>query len=220
MDRRTLSAMVVVSVLSSVNPAAAASILIDAGKSTIDPGTNLEWLDLTLTAGHSYEEVLAGYKGYTTTGGWRFATRADVVQLIVNAGGTNGQSEETTFPNDTYNIAQHLLNLFGTTVQIENPPPNLQQSAYGITSDTIDTAFGNGFMVAGGFTTFTSSNGDYYSAYFSDFEGVILPDFASSQFGSFLIRPVSVATTPIPATLPLFISAIAGLGYLRWRRRA
>ncbi|WP_395017623.1 PEP-CTERM sorting domain-containing protein [Dongia sp.] len=31
--------------------------------------------------------------------------------------------------------------------------------------------------------------------------------------------PVAVATTPLPAALPLFLSAIGGMGYLGWRRR-
>ena len=31
---------------------------------------------------------------------------------------------------------------------------------------------------------------------------------------------ISLATTPIPATLPLFASALGGLGFVGWRRRA
>jgi len=40
-----------------------------------------------------------------------------------------------------------------------------------------------------------------------------------SNGGSFSFKTVAVGKTPIPASLPLFASALGGLGYLGWRRR-
>lgn len=59
------------------------------GDKTYDPNTGLEWLDLDLTAGQSYNSVLNGWNGYTTTEGFRFATRDEVIQLFMDAGASS-----------------------------------------------------------------------------------------------------------------------------------
>ncbi len=56
--------------------------------------------------------------------------------------------------------------------------------------------------------------------------GDVLQAVGFYQFGDFgfvsfdLAFTPAVATTPIPATLPLFVSALGGFGFLAWRRRA
>ena len=45
---------------------------------TYDTETNLQWLNLTATANRSRNEVLAGFGGFTTTYGFRYATGAEV----------------------------------------------------------------------------------------------------------------------------------------------
>jgi hypothetical protein len=37
--------------------------------------------------------------------------------------------------------------------------------------------------------------------------------------GAVHVEPFNTAVTPIPAALPLFLSALGGMGYLGWRRR-
>ena len=66
--------------------AAAPLVLQHSGNTTYDPNTGLEWLDLNLTAGQSYNTVLNGCNGYTTLQGFRFATRNEVVQLFMDTG--------------------------------------------------------------------------------------------------------------------------------------
>ncbi len=44
-------------------------------------------------------------------------------------------------------------------------------------------------------------------------------DVGNAFVGSMLVRSAPVATTPIPAALPLFASALGGLGFFGWRRR-
>jgi hypothetical protein len=53
---------------------------------TLDTNTGLEWLDLTLTNGISYNDVAAGYGGYTTTYGFKIAAQANTVALFADAG--------------------------------------------------------------------------------------------------------------------------------------
>ncbi|GAB2178945.1 hypothetical protein [Dongia sp. agr-C8] len=43
--------------------------------------------------------------------------------------------------------------------------------------------------------------------------------FTLNDYGAVHFDIALVATTPIPAALPLFASALGGLGFLRWRRR-
>jgi hypothetical protein len=47
----------------------------------------------------------------------------------------------------------------------------------------------------------------------------ILSDAVNSTYGIFDIADVKMAVTPISAALPLFISALAGMGFLGYRRR-
>jgi len=53
---------------------------------TFDTVTGLEWLDLTLTNGVSYNSVAAGFGEFTTAYGFAFATQAQTVVLFANAG--------------------------------------------------------------------------------------------------------------------------------------
>ncbi|NNL66313.1 MAG: hypothetical protein HKP30_08730 [Myxococcales bacterium] len=80
----TVRTLAIVAVLLSCQTAGAA--LIDQGDTTLDTDTNLEWLDLTLTRDQSYDAVAAGFGGYVTTEGFRFATSSEVQTLYENAG--------------------------------------------------------------------------------------------------------------------------------------
>src|SRR5262245_53925791 len=55
---------------------------------TFDTATRLEWLNLTVTANHSYLEVLAGFGGFIGTFGFQYATSAQVATLYTHAGVT------------------------------------------------------------------------------------------------------------------------------------
>lgn len=45
------------------------------------------------------------------------------------------------------------------------------------------------------------------------------PGFFDSSNGSVHVEAFNTTVTPIPAALPLFLSAIGGLGFVGWRRR-
>ena len=53
---------------------------------TRDTVTGLDWLDLTVTRGLSYEQVTAQMGPGGTYEGWRYATVAELDQLIANFG--------------------------------------------------------------------------------------------------------------------------------------
>jgi hypothetical protein len=86
------------------------------GNTTYDPNTGLEWLDLSLTAGQSYDSILSGWDGYTTAQGFQFATRNEIVKLFTDAGATSLGSP--TGPVNAANLqaATLTLSLLGTTL--------------------------------------------------------------------------------------------------------
>ncbi|GKS58526.1 hypothetical protein YTPLAS18_20530 [Nitrospira sp.] len=84
---------------------------------TYDTDTNFQWLNLTATANRSVNEVLAGFGGFTTTYGFRYATGAEVGELFRHAGISKGLTEPpfvltpTTEPNHIgIEILQDLMN--------------------------------------------------------------------------------------------------------------
>lgn len=81
----SLIAMAAISLLLSL-PAKATSILIDQGDVTYDPGTRLQWLDLTKTMGFSYNSVLNNVGIDYVKDGWRFATQTEIEQMYRDAG--------------------------------------------------------------------------------------------------------------------------------------
>ncbi len=92
------------------------------GLLTRDTATGLDWLDITQTAGQSYEAVRDGFGGYTTQTGFRFATTAEFSTLFASAlaGKPNVFiSTPNTFVNlpNTYFAAREVNTLLGLTFQ-------------------------------------------------------------------------------------------------------
>ena len=81
------------------------------GLLTYDSTTGLSWLDLTQTVGKTYNEVLAGFGGFTTSLGFRYATEIEFSKLLTDADITEGVSNT----NDVTNInnTMRLINFFG-----------------------------------------------------------------------------------------------------------
>jgi hypothetical protein len=190
-------------------PAVAASVLEDHGATTIDPNTHLEWLDLTATTNQSYNAVLAGFGSYTTTGGYHFATSDQVTQLFIDAGwdGVTTISSSSPPGDDVAQAASVLLSLLGTTAQ--GGPESagtgfIKPTTTGVIKNTAlyDLVIRSSGLLAVLRPTFQ----------FED------PDTAGAGLGSFLVRPV--AATPLPTALPLFATALVGLGAAARRRRA
>lgn len=85
------------------------------GLLTLDTDTGLEWLDLTATsdpAGQSYNAVAAGFGGFTTEQGFRFATVSEVLILFDNAGVI---ALNTGFVSANFAPVSQLIGLLGCT---------------------------------------------------------------------------------------------------------
>jgi hypothetical protein len=189
-------------------PSQAAS-LIDQGNNTFDPNTGLQWLDVPLTAGLSYDNVLANY---ISAGGpyvgYRYATGQEVSTLFTDAGLINPQccSFAQLVPPELALIA-----LLGPTFNSGG-----ETFTAGLNSDPFPS--NPGFHSVG--TLFVDVNavgGTFQQAVVADFQG--LNDNGTDAFiGSFLVRS-SDQSTPLPAALPLFATALSALGLLGWRRK-
>lgn len=116
---------------------------------TYDTDTNLQWLNLTATAGRSYNEVMGGFGRFTTTHGFQYADGAQISDLRLHAGITKGLTEPalTPSPNDAKNhqgiqTLQDLMNgkTFHSSTSVVNtrgimkppaPPPNVSAAILG-----------------------------------------------------------------------------------------
>lgn len=173
---------------------------------TIDTATGLDWLDLTASAGLSYQQVLAGTRPGGIYSGFRFATTPEVLGLYSDAGipGPGYYSLSTR-------SVQSLISLLGPTGSINGlqgliglsaTPSNGDQNAPAI------YAVGNNgtevYMVSGEGAGFLGGT-DY---------GVT---FSYPDIGSWLVTNV-----PEPSEAGIYALAAASLigfrYFLRWHK--
>jgi hypothetical protein len=178
------------------------------GNTTYDPNTELEWLDLTLTAGQSYSSVLNGWHGYTTLQGFRFATRNEVTQLFTDAGAAYlGYPVSPTTAD--LQAARLVLSLLGTTLaQTDLSRSWMYYDAS--TEPTLPTPDSVPSAVVG--------VGEIFAGYPQ--EGVFLipglfptRDYGASELASALVRPIP---EPSPAIL---MGAFLGVSFLVRKRQ-
>jgi hypothetical protein len=173
--------------------------LVDLGDNTYDPNTGLQWLDVTLTQGHTHDYVMANLLGVGQTyEGYRYATGAEVSTLFTDAGITNPYYGA---PNAEAGSYQALIALLGLTAF--NYPAWVTA---GLTAD-INQA-GNLWIAI---VYLETQNAQWQVAQTQWTE--LSPSQYSQYFGSFLVA------TPLPAALPLFVTGLGALGLLGWRRK-
>jgi len=95
---------------------------------TLDTQTGLEWLALTATQNTSYQEILSGFGSYTTTHGFRVATKNEVNQLFQNVGVTN---EWADIPDYVQGVSSLFL-FFGILTEIDYNSPRTQYQSHGM----------------------------------------------------------------------------------------
>ncbi|MDQ7246536.1 hypothetical protein [Dongia sedimenti] len=131
----------------------------------------------------------------------------------------NGQSHAFSGPSSptgnreivsnvpTYAIINHQV--APTSPQFEQAQASLSSTAPGSSfPGSIFTAITISSCVA----CTASLSFDIATASFGNFHGVL-------DFGALTVAAVPISTTPIPATLPLMVSALGTVGFLGWRRR-
>ena len=188
-----------------------AATLMDLGDIMLDQQSNLDWLDPSLTQSRSYHDI-AHNVGVTYIGqGWRFATLDEVHALFDHAGGggTYPITQNTfpdTEPNTTFDAASMLATLLGYTSTF-GPPYGF---AYGMVADQADATH---HYVA---SYYAVLSGGVRYAWLRDFYHTV-DAYGGPELGAFLVRS-HVAVPPLPGALPLFVSALAGLGFLARRR--
>ena len=170
---------------------------------TADTESSLDWRDMRITDGFSYDEVVTKM-GSGNLVGWRFATSAEFDTLMLHS---NGGPYVEGSSNSTFTAMESLIGLFGSTYA-EN-----------------SFAYAVGFVDSAGQSVAHARQFGYLAyADPSLSEGYIRPDSEttwdkdfdeSHQFvGSFVVRTSSVV--PVPAAVWLFGSGLIGLvGFAR-----
>jgi len=181
---------------------------------TRDSETGLDWLDVTLTVGLTFDQVRTGI-WYQQ--GFRYATKEDLQILFLHAETPDdGFDISVTNPAETLHLAQLLsptflsgnrvtvmgfmgTDFFGNQVSLQNHPIDVTFSALLGKVDYISNI----------------GSGDIGEAHFTG--GHPFSDQASSTYGSFLIR--SANPVPEPTTMLLFGTGLAGLAAVGRRKR-
>jgi hypothetical protein len=211
-----LFGVVALLVLFGAMPSRAAS-LIDEGTNTYDPNTGLQWLDVNLTLGVTYNDVVANYLG---TGqpyqGYRYATGAELSQLLSDAGISNPIACNTLCnPSELSSYTEFFSLLSPTFTNTWTTMIEGRIADNFICGDLLPCHW---FALIdlqsdgqGGYVEQRARARDYG---IHDTESGI---YADQPMGNFLV--LDVGTTPLPATLPLFASGLGVLGALGWRRK-
>jgi hypothetical protein len=165
-----------------------------------DSTNGLEWLDLTETLGLTYDAVQAGAGGFTTTGGFRFATQAEVVALFNEAGIVAITGSYTA---DNYAGATLLMSLLGCTGNCAKTTPYLQGMA---DFDLVDPLLAD--------SPFVQRRTSFGTARASIGVGREKATFANPAVGSYLVRSLVLAPEPHASLL-----LVLALGALAVRRR-
>lgn len=171
------------------------------GLLTVDSGTGLEWLDMTQTLNQSYNSVIAGYNGYTTTYGFRYATAAEVTTFFTNAGiPVIDQTTALNYQAANVAPANALIALIGTG------DPIFMDA---IIAD-LATASNHRVAVIQGIPNLASATSTMVCTQC----GTWSADAIEPRIGSFLVR-ASSSQVPAPATLALIGLGLAGIRYQR-----
>lgn len=191
-------------------------LVVGSGDSlvTFDTTTGLEWLDTAITDGRSFKEIQAGWGGWTTAAGFRYATIAEVRELISSAGLVPNSSYDTyTDQSDAiyFKRAVALTLLLGPTFIYEDEgSPYRRRSVIGFVADnysssSADENYGRyadiGYYELGWTSRAWAFDGSSTQAY---------RDSQSGELGSFLVREVS-RDIPEPTGLALIALGLASL---------
>lgn len=163
------------------------------GTITYDSDTNLEWLDLTVTQGQSFNDVFASlastYKGY------RYASSDEVLRFFSDGGVTEGSNLSALNVLNLWGILSDDTDMFGIRSIL----------SYGLVSN-INFGYGTPAHNSVGLASISVQRNAYES---SEILNYPYPD-TSGDFltGSALVR---VATVPEPESYAMFL---AGLGII------
>jgi len=177
---------------------------------TFDSHTQLEWLDITATAGHVGTEAEALTSSGGPFAGFRLATDLEFKTLLADGGVPLTSASSNTA---LLNAAAHLQSLIGSVPRAISPPPGVPFIGLGnYTFGFLNMTEEGSPLGEGRLTTYYLANGqswystDTYKATF------IYPD---PVIGLYLVRDSAV---PESSSYGI-ASAVGLLGIVVWRRR-
>jgi hypothetical protein len=207
----------------------AAVDFINNGHYTTDTISGLDWLDVTQTAGMSWNEVNSQLHAGGSLAGWQFATGSQFLTMVNNFAGTAFTS--LTVKNGlAEGIADTLVQLLGDTYSY-----NFKLGHNGQSPDQYgNLPVGTYFTYTYGFLMAPDEAVEVQPAFLYDYDerdpfGVdfaqastfgMSKEFSAGYLGSFLVRDPALSAVPIPAAAFLFAPALLGFLGLRHKRRA
>jgi hypothetical protein len=199
-------------------------IAFGADSVTLDTGTGLKWLDVTISVNRSFNDVSGQFGTGGDFQGWRYATGAEVLNLIVSntvplAGSLSPGSLDIP---SAFNFADTL----GPTVMDQHPiPPGPFLSntfgLIGVYAGNLPGEYGLGSVTLDGVTETGVPGPLFQFAQFGVADNVGASPFenADTQFGdrgSWLVLDDNVTVQMSePGALALFGIVIAGLAFSR-----
>jgi hypothetical protein len=176
--------------------------LISRGDFTRDSATGLDWLDVNLTSGLTYNAVASGAGGYVLDG-WRYATGDEIDALAMRYIG----SPEQTFSGGLDFVETLIvIGLLGPTFQRQLAPDHpATLAALGYYQDgTAGASVGLGEFAVN-FLVPSPAFGDPFVGRWATFDDFLGSTTTAPQIGSFLVR----TAVPEPSTLTLMLLALA-----------
>ena len=176
--------------------------LISHGYFTRDTATGLDWLDVNLTSGLSYDAVASGAGGYVPDG-WRYATGGEIDALALHY---IGSPEQTYSGGLDFVETLIVIGLLGPTFQrplaLDNPATLAVLGYYQDGNAASDVGLGE-FVV--NFLVPSPAFGAPFVGRWTTFDDFLGSGTTAPQIGSFLVR----TAVPEPSTLMLLLLALA-----------
>ena len=192
--------------------------LIDNGTYTSDDVSGLDWLDVTETAGLSYNDVQTQLAIRGLYEGWMYATAIQFNELISNYVGyaVNGGEKPNYFVGDRIDGLVVLLGSTLDTSYLDEFGATFDATNGYAEGDGVDFSYG---LLAQGTdwgprrAMIMDDNREGMRDYSDAYEVVSYPDDPQISIGSYLIR---TSVVPVPAAVWLFGSGLIGLiGFAR-----
>ncbi|MFC1772609.1 VPLPA-CTERM sorting domain-containing protein [Pseudomonadota bacterium] len=198
----TLYAVVLIFVTPSSNAALVSNDWKTVGDNLITRDDfGLEWLDLTVTANRSYDDVSNKLGPGEEFDGWRYASLTEISNLLNSSGG-DGDYNGWSF--DNFGVFDYVTSFIGDLFAEENPE---------------NTNYGATFLITGWHDGTLSMNTSLFHVerhlypnrdYLDITHGPLRRDLTHQYTGSALVRSAP-AVVPVPAAVWLFGSGLIGL---------
>ena len=171
---------------------------------TQDTDSGLEWLDLTVTAGMSFNDVTAQLGVGGDYEGWRYATSAEVTGLWDAFGGDNNYYTGS-WSTQNNGLFDAMAPYVGDLYCAANACTAGDGYSYWITSDVQGTGYHWVSLSYDDTQSINSSTSDLFSGSYQP----VLDSYGVYITGSALVRDIS--SVPVPAAAWLFGTGLVGL---------